>query len=261
MRHIPFTGTAVLIATLSLIFVRTARAGDPEAIGPRTPATQSGDPLDASAAVPEVHLNLIDHKLALSLAVDTEAQIETAELALKAIVDDALWQFVTVRLEGQRDFAAELEKLTDGRTRAALVRARREIEADKAPDKLRKKGFRLLSIRSATAMLARIQLEILQEYAAMQRAERAAKSAQEFDRHFLRCDVLHQMQALATLKVFESQASADFALVIHQAWIKAKGHFDNARQLLLQLETAPLASVTPARPVLAEAVSETVAVP
>ena len=261
MRRISFAGTVALSAALLFALICAAQAGEPEALVPSSPPIDVRIALDDAGAAPEVHLNLIDQKLALSLAVDTQWQIEMAEFALTSITNDALGRFVTVRLEGQRDFAAELNTLTKGRTGAALARARREIEKDRAPNKVSKKGFRLLSIRSATAMLARIRVEILQEYAAMQRGELAATSAEEFDRHYVQCDLLNQMQVLATLKVFEHQASADFAQVIHRAWARTHEQFELANQLLLQLEMAPLAGVAPVQLDLVETIPETVAAP
>jgi hypothetical protein len=248
MRRIPFTGTVTLSAALLVSFACTVQAGEPEALVPTNPPIDIGTPPAEAGAAPEVHLNLIDQKLALSLAVDTQGQIEMAEFALKSIANDALRRLVTVRLEGQRDFAAELNMLTGGRAESTLAQARREIEKDRAPDNVPDKRFRLLSIRSATAMLARIRVEILQEYAAMQRDELAAKSGEQFDRNYLQRDLLNQMQVLATLRVFEHQASADFAQVIHRTWARAHEQFELANQLLLQLETAPLAGVAPAQP-------------
>jgi len=110
-------------------------------------------------------------------------------------------------------------------------------------------------------MLARIRVEILQDYAAMQRAELAAKSADQFDLHYLRCDLLNQMQTLAMLRVFEHQASADFAQVIHRAWASAHEQFESANRLLLQLETPPLAGIAPAEPEPVELIPVTVAAP
>jgi predicted outer membrane protein len=249
MRHTPLTGTFALSAALLVALACAVKAGEPAALVPTNPPIDTGTlPPETRAAAPEVHLNLIDQKLALSLAVDTQWQIEMAEFALKSIANDALRRLVTVRLEGQRDFAAQLNTLTGGRAESTLAQARREIEKDRAPDNVPDKTFRLLSIRSATAMLARIRVEILQEYAAMQRDELAAKSTDKFDLHYLRYDLLNQMQVLSTLQVFEHQASADFAQVIHRTWARAHEQFELANQLLVQLETAPLAGVAPARP-------------
>jgi len=252
MRRSYVSATATLSITLFLATACAAVAGEPA----RAPAGSELPPEASAAAAPEVHLNLIDKKLALSLAVDMQAQIEMAEFALKSIGNDGLRRFVTARLEDQRKFADELNTLTDGRAASMLAQARREIEQDRAPDRVPEKKFRLLSVRNATAMLARIRVEILQEVAALQCGELAAKSADQFDVHYLRYDLLNQMQTLATLGVFEQQASADFAQLIHRAWTRQQAHYVSAGQLLRQLETAPLAAVVPVPNELVETVTQ-----
>jgi hypothetical protein len=254
MRRIPLALAAALLAAFSSILSLTARAAEPQSAVPD--ADDAAEQLGLPAADAEVHLNLIDQKLALSLAVDTHAQIEFADFALKGVANDALRQYLSVRLEGQHAFATRLDTLTGGRTRSAIVRAMREIEDDRAADRSQKTGLRLLSLRNASAMLARIRLEILQEYAQTLRGELSAKSAEEFDRVYLRFELANQMQMLAALRVFENQASDDFALVIHEAWTAAKDELLHARQLLLQLETAPLVDQTAAKPTLTEAITQ-----
>jgi predicted outer membrane protein len=257
MRRISFARTVALSAVLLVISAWAALAGEPESLLPSRPPIDAGTPpVEAGGAGPEVHLNLIDQKLALSLAVDTQGQIEMAEFALKSITNDSLRRFVTVRLGCQRDFAASLNTLTGGRAGSTLAQARREIDNDRAPEQTPDKKFRLLSVRNATAMLARIRVEILQQYAAMQHGELAAMSAEKFDLHYLRCDLINQMQTLAMLQVFEHQASADFAQVIHRAWAHAYEQFESAKQLLVQLEPAPLAGLAPVQSDLVEAGTE-----
>lgn len=255
MRRIPFAFAAALVAALNSLVLLTARAADPEPALRQDPATGGIEQVGASASVPEVHLNIVDQKLAVSLAVDTHAQIELADFALKGVANDSLKRYLTARLEGQQAFAARLDALTGGRTREAIARALREIEDDKATHS-RGARLSLLSLRNATAMVARIRLEILQEYFQTLRGELSAKSAEEFDRHYLRYELANQMQMLAALRVFESQASNDFALVIHEAWTGAKEQLDHARQLMLQLETAPLAGSAAAKPALVETIAQ-----
>jgi hypothetical protein len=89
-------------------------------------------------------------------------------------------------------------------------------------------------------MMVRIRMEILEGYLADVQSGLAARSVDEFDQQFLHGDVLHQMQLLAMLEVFERQASADFAGVIHREAEAAREHLALSRQLLVQLETAPL---------------------
>jgi hypothetical protein len=231
---------------LVLSFLSTAFAGEPESALPAREAL-APEALAAPAAPAETHLNLIDHRLALSLAVDADAQIEMAEYALKITANEELRRLLTERLEAQRAFAAELDTLTGGRAKAGILRAKREIEdAKSAPGG---PSFKALSLANATALLARIRLEILQEYAELQRCELAARNSNDFDRTFLRCDILNQMQMLATLKVFEGQASRDFAQVIHRAGSTTKDHLERARGVLERFEAAALAASTPAAPV------------
>jgi hypothetical protein len=245
MRHIPLTCAS---ATLALVLFAQESSG-------QTPAPEGDPPTSEEKQAREVSLNVVDQKLALSLAVDTRGQIEMAEFALEAADSEPTRQLLRERLERLRAFATKLETLTEGKAREAIERALREIEQDKAPGEKAAK-FRLLSLRNnATAMVVRIRLEILQQYAELMRSELAGKQKLEFDRHFLRGDVLNQMQMLAALQVFEGQASADFAGVIHEAWAESKDYLERAKLLLLQLETAPLAEVT-AKPALVETATE-----
>jgi hypothetical protein len=242
MRRFP---TLCAGASLAVLFagVCAAQSGDFDA--PADNATPAGQLSETLAPAPQVHLNFIDQKLALSLAVDTQSQIETAEFALKSASNDELRRLITSRLESQRAFAEQLDQLTDGRSKQALVDALGEIEADKTSNVPRAKSFRPLALqRYATSLLVRVRLEILQEYDTALRCELVGKDAGEFDRHFLRSDMLRQLQLLATLKVFQSQASPDFAQVIHKLWSTANEQYALAKGLLLQLETAPLAETT-----------------
>lgn len=191
---------------------------------------------------PVVSLNIIDQKLALSLAVDTWGQIAANERALEAATSEPLRTLIVRRLETQRAFASLLDTLTGGRTTVAIEDARREIAADAANTKTKVVHFRPLALhKNATAMMVRIRMEILESYLAEVQSGLASKTAGEFDCHFLRGDVLHQMQLLAMLEVFERQASADFAGVIKQEIEAAREHLGRSRQTLVQLETAPLA--------------------
>jgi hypothetical protein len=252
MRPISSAGAPAPFIVLALSLFTSALAGDPETL----PAREALEPEAAapSAATSQTHLNLIDQRLALSLAVDAHAQIEMAEFALKTIATDELRRFMTERLEAQRAFAAELDALTGGRAKAGILRAKRDIEDDKTATGA--KSFKVMSLANATALLARIRLEILQEYAELQRGDLSARNSGEFDRSFLRADILNQMQMLATLKVFEAQASRDFAQVIHRAWTTTKDHLDRARQVLERFDATPLASSTAAQPKVVETASQ-----
>ncbi len=201
-----------------------------------------GEPDPIATPAPEVSLNIIDQKLALSLAVDTWGQIAANERALESATSEPLRTLIARRLETQRAFASLLDSLTGGRTTVAIEDARREIAADTATTKTKVVRFRPLVLhKNATAMMVRIRLEILEGYLAEVQSGLSSKTAGEFGCHFLRGDVLHQMQLLAMLEVFERQASADFAGVIKQEIAAAREHLVRSRQMLVQLETAPLA--------------------
>jgi len=207
-----------------------------------TGTLKTATPEIVATPTPIVSLNIIDQKLALSLAVDTWGQIAANERALESATSEPLRSLILRRLETQRAFATLLDSLTGGRTTLAIEDARREIAADAANTKTKVVHFRPLALhKNATAMMVRIRMEILEAYLAEVQSGLASKTADEFDRHFLRGDVLHQMQLLAMLEVFERQASADFAGVLKQEIEAAREHLTRSRQTLLQLETAPLA--------------------
>lgn len=231
----------------ALCLAQSPVAGPVEGVEERTtanlPSTSAIVPETIPTPAPEVSLNIIDQKLALSLAVDTWGQIAANERALQSAASEPLRALITRRLDTQRAFAALLDSLTGGRTTVAIEDARREIAADAATTKTKVVRFRPLALhKNATAMMVRIRMEILEAYLAEVQAGLASKTADEFDRHFLRGDVLHQMQLLAMLEVFERQSSADFAGVISREIDAAREHLALSRQTLLQLETTPLAA-------------------
>lgn len=206
----------------------------------------------APVAAAKVSLNIIDQKLALSLAVDTWGQIAANEQALQSASSEAMRNLIGHRLKTQQAFAELLDSLTGGRTMTAIEDARREIAADAASTKTKVVRFRPLTLhKNATAMMVRIRMEILVGYLAEVESGLAAKTGDEFDRHFLRGDVMHQMQLLAMLEVFERQASPDFAGVIQQEIGVARDHLAQSRQMLVQLETPALAGSAIAAPTAA----------
>jgi predicted outer membrane protein len=230
-------GTLTALVVASTTFAQTPETGAADSPTRQTAAVELPAP-----PAPQVHLNLIDQKLALSLAVDMQAGIVAGELALKSLTSDSMRQLTSARLDDQRAFAERLDTLTAGKARQALEDAIREIEEDKTASKPRAISFRPAALQKyATSLLVRVRLEILQETDALMWGDLAGKSGAEFERRYLQNEVLRQVTLLSTLKVFESQASPDFAQVIHQAWTMTKQHCDQARALLVQLETAPLA--------------------
>lgn len=216
----------------------TRTDGD-QPVGSPAPATG----ISTTAGLNVVTLNVVDHKLALSLAVDTWGQIIAEEAALPSIQSDALKQDLTARIESQRTFLEKLETLTGGRCNEAIKHAVDEIARDAKAETARAVRFRPLALhKNATAMIVRIRVEILQQYTGLINQQLAARKDKEFDRHFLRSDLLHQMQMLAMLHVFAGQASPDFAEVIRSAAVLAEEQLAASRQVLLQIEAIPLAN-------------------
>ncbi len=223
------------------VVVPSRTAGD-QPVGSSAPDADSRNPADLSAITPKVvSLNIVDHKLALSLAVDTWAQIAAVEAALPSIRNELLKQDLTARLETQRTFLAQLETLTGGRCGDAIKHALGEIARDAKVETVQAVRFRPLALqKNATAMIVRIRVEILQQYTDLINEHLATRADAEFDRYFLRNDLLHQMQMLAMLHVFAGQASPDFAELIDAAAVVAEERLAASRQVLLQIESTPL---------------------
>jgi len=212
-----------------------------------------GEQSEAALASKEVHLNIVDKKLALSLAVDTHMQIEMAKLALESIRDDHLRTLLNERIRTQQTFADRLEQLTGGAASEAIADARRAILKDREGRNDQQGKFKLLSLqKNATAMLVRVRMEILDQYSQMVCAELEAKQAEAYDRHYLQADLLHQMQMLATLDVFAGQASADFADVINETAAAGRKQLADARRLWIEMEAIPLVDNTAKVPLVAE---------
>ncbi len=248
MRRNPITYAAALLAVLftaSPCVAQETEVQFSENQSPERPARPIGQPAEQTIDLEKVNLNLVDQKLALSLAVDTQGQLEMLDYALKSASHEGLRRLLSDRRADQQAFAAVLNQLTHNRAEEAIDRARQDIAADKLPDRQPQRLNLLALRRNATAMVVRIRLEQLQEYTQMLCCELNATSSTHFDRDYLRCEMLHQMQILAMLKVFEGQASADFAQVIRQASVDCADYLTRAKQTLLQIETAPLADTTP----------------
>ncbi len=254
-----YVTSAVLLMTalvpVSLGHAQTPELDDETADHSSNAARPLDDRTNAGGPLADVHLNIVDQKLALSLAVDTQMQIEMGELALTSIHNEALRGMLSARLDEQRAFVAQLETLTAGRAGKALDQARREIKDDQDGNGSRR--LRLLDLRrNATALLVRIRMEVLQKYSRMVCGELKPASGDDFDRHYLQCDLLNQMQMLATLEVFADQASQDFAQVLQREAATAKEQIEHTQQFALQLETLPLAGNAAAKPLVVETAAE-----
>lgn len=92
-------------------------------------------------------------------------------------------------------------------------------------------------VQNATAnAIVRMRLAIAQEYVQLLRAELEAAPPEEFDRRYLSVEGFNQMQLLAMLRVFEQQASPEFARIIHLAAVAAESHAGQARQMIEQIK-------------------------
>jgi hypothetical protein len=100
--------------------------------------------------------------------------------------------------------------------------------------------------------MLRIRLEIAGQYTDILRAQLQTGPPNDFDRHFMAVDVVNQMQAVAVLRVFERQASKDFARIIRMARTAAEDHLNKSRQLARRL-VVPVDGVSTTRKVVAAA--------
>jgi hypothetical protein len=98
---------------------------------------------------------------------------------------------------------------------------------------------------ATTNAIMRVRLDIAEAYHEMLRAEMATLAPAEFDRHYLHTETVNQMQVLAMLRVFEQQASPEFARVLHQATLAAERH---TVELKAVAESAPLTDAPVAAP-------------
>jgi predicted outer membrane protein len=210
-----------------------------------------------------VRLNIVDEKLALSLAVEMHIQIELAKVALAGSRHEDLKRFTSKKLRHYRQLLNTLESLTGGRASKALSRAARTTErvaandeaastaspavSNSSPVKSGRKGGIGEIVQNATANgIVRIRLAIAQEYAQLLRAELEAAPKEEFDRRYVSVEGFNQMQVLAMLRVFEQQASPGFARIIRLATVAAESHTSESRQLVEHFKMPP--QVLPARP-------------
>jgi len=224
--------TAALIALFvcGVAWNKPLFAGSPE-------TNLTDKPTSASAKEGNApHLNIVDHKLALCLAVDLTAQLEMSEQALKETKSESIHQLISTNLSQQRQLAERLELLTGGRTKAAIQRALHEIKNHTPPP------TGLAAIRQdATAAVVRIRLEIAQENGRLLHDQMRAKG-DGYDRAYLQAEIIGQTQYIATLLVFARQASDDFTPLIEAATAQAQCHLAAARLLVAEPQANQLAS-------------------
>ena len=79
--------------------VLPSRTVNDQTLGSAASETVIPNSVDLPVGPKAISLNIVDHKLALSLAVDTWGQISAMEAALPSIKHEALRRDITVRLE------------------------------------------------------------------------------------------------------------------------------------------------------------------
>jgi hypothetical protein len=197
-----------------------------------------------SADLDSMNLSMMDQKIALSLAVETHVQIELLEDSLGKIHDAELKRLVETKRQLYGSLLNTLNDLTNGRAANMLDAADGQgQQPTAAADSTKSAGSAKGGVRSALqnathGAILRIRLQIAGQYTDILRAELADSPPADFDRHFMAADVVNQMQAVAILRVFERQASEDFAKIIRMARAAAEGHLDESRQLGQQLESS-----------------------
>lgn len=222
--------------------------------------------LTTPAELDALSLSMVDEKLALSLAVEAHVQIELLQFAVAELDDAALRQLAQKRLTLHRELFAALDALTSGRaanmlasaapagapadvgSRTAQSKTAETTSASrpadshvedavpsrpaKGPNKGTKRGGLKAAVENATnAAILRVRLDVADEYAELLRNELESDEPEDFDRTYSTLDVVNQMQVVALLRVFERQASQDFAALIHRATGLAESQLDEARQL------------------------------
>jgi hypothetical protein len=256
----PTAGLAALLV-LGGGLLRTATADEAGATGAGREILASQGELDA------VSLNVVDEKLALSLAVETHIQIELAGYALGGVHDEELKRFTDTKLQTYRRLLNTLEVLTDGRAvkvlrppRAAHAAQGSEVvpvtddgaapaaSANVARTARNRRKSSINDVIQNAAMQAalRVRLEIAQQFAHLLRAELETAPPGEFDRRYLTVEAFNQMQVLAMLRVFEQQASKEFGVIIHHATEAAEAHALEGRRLAERLRQQP--PIQPAAP-------------
>jgi len=253
-------------STIALSLWLLAGGTIPHALADETsdrPTAPVDERLASQSELDAVCLNLIDEKLALSLAVETHIQIELLQLALPGIRHDDVKHFAERRLSLYRQMLNTLDELTCGRVGKTLPRAPLHAEtaattSDSPPPVPpvdgahgsakpgRKGGIGNVMQNVATQAILRVRLEIADQYLHLLRAELETVPPDDYDRHYLGIETNNQMQMLAMLRVFEKQASPDFARIIRLATVATESHFAEARHVVERLQSVP--QIVPAGP-------------
>lgn len=243
-----------LLAALTMWLVAgpvlTRAAADEPGARPEILASEYLAPQSEIAAI---RLSIVDEKLALSWAIETHIQIELATFALAGIRDKVLMDFTERKRQHYRQVFNTLDELTGGRAGKVLARATRNTEVKTASDNAaategnsnparrgHKGGIGAIVQNATENAILRVRLAIGQEYAQLLRVELETAPPEEFDRRYASVEGVNQMQVLATLRVFEQQASPGFAQIVHLATVVAESHASEGRQVIEQFKSLPL---------------------
>ncbi len=243
-----------LLAALTMWLVAgpapTRAADEPNA----RPNNLASEYLVPQSEIVAIRLSIVDEKLALSWAVETHIQIELATFALAGIRHEDVKDFTERKLQHYRQVFNTLDELTGGRAGKVLARATRNTGVKTTSDNAaatagnsrparrgRKGGIGAIVQNATENAILRVRLAIGQEYAQLLRVELETSPPEEFDRRYASVEGFNQMQVLATLRVFEQQASPGFAQIVHLATVAAESQASEGRQVIEQFKNLPLA--------------------
>ncbi|MEX0677402.1 MAG: hypothetical protein WD063_10020 [Pirellulales bacterium] len=231
------------LMTLSSVQPRS-NAGEPVSTAPMvSTAAHVEERLAGSAELDAINLSMIDRKLALSLTVEIHVQIELLEYSLGEVHDAALKRLLESKRQLYCSLLNTLNDLTGGRAATMLDAANgKKPQPESATDSAKvshwgKGGVRAALQNATDSAILRVRLEIARQYTDILRTQLQACPPADFDCNFMAADLVNQMQAVAILRVFEHQASEDFAKIIRVARAAAEGHLNESRQLVQQLDS------------------------
>ena len=261
--------TGLLMILLACNWGLSGRGGElPKASHPVEPTA-----LTTPAELEELRLSMVDEKLALSLAVESHVQIELLQFAVGELDNAALKNLAENRLALHLGLFAALNDLTSGRA-ASMLNAtaasdatnsdappaetktaeansadnrtdEQQLAATASPARKTGKGAKRGGLKAAVAnatnaAILRVRLDVAGEYADLLRSELESDESEEFDRAYSTLDVVNQMQVVALLRVFEREASEDFAAIIHRATTLAETQLNEARELAQDSDQPPV---------------------
>jgi hypothetical protein len=261
MRTANFTAGLICAPAVALMGV-FCFAAESIASGPVVKENESVS-LVAGEKIGGTSLSMIDRKLALSLAVEAHLQIRVLEYAGPALRDGEAKALAKRKLKLYRALSTALNDLTHGEAQEVLERAGTleipqpaaaavadtdEQPSQQAPpasslEPRQHGGLRAVIRKVSNSAILRVRMDIARQYLVLLHDELEASSPDDFDRRYMATDVVNQMQVVAMLKVFEEQASEDFASILLRARLIAENHLTEGRQAARRLHQS--LTVTP----------------